>query len=212
MSTNSTTEAEYSIDVGALRIAHTYAEALLNAAEKQGKASEVIDELDWLVHSLLQSNPQFALFLDSRAIGRDKKKAVLQKTFGGRSSEIILNFLFVLNAHDRLDLLQAVLIEAREIHEKRTGKVRVEVRTAVPLPADQLEQLTRLLRDSLKKEPVVNIRVDADLLGGIVVRVGDWLHDASVQTRLETLKKQLIERSSYEIQSRRDRFCSANGN
>lgn len=211
MSTNGTSEAEYSIDVGALRIAHAYAEALLNAAERQGQAADVIEELDSFVH-LLATNPQMALFLDSRAIGRDKKKGAIQKIFSGRASDVFLNFLFVLNAHDRLDLFRAVLVEAREIYEKRTGKVRVEVRTAVPLPADQLEQLTRLLRDALKKEPVVNVRVDADLLGGIVVRVGDWLHDASVRTRLETLKTQLIERSSYEIQSRRDRFCSANGN
>ena len=208
MSSNGTMEAEYQFDVSALRIARTYAEALLNAAEKQGKADEVIDELHALVHDVLPSNPQLEPFLHSRAIGRDKKKGVIHKVFDGRATDVFVNFLLVLNAHDRLDLLRAVLFETREIHEKRTGKIRVQVRTAVPLPNDQRERLIAQLREALKEEPVLQVKVDPDLLGGLVVRVGDWLHDASVQTRLETLKNQLIERSSYEIQRRRDRFVN----
>jgi F-type H+-transporting ATPase subunit delta len=48
--------------------------------------------------------------------------------------------------------------------------------------------------------------VDPSLLGGLVVRTGDYVYDASVRTRLETIRKQLIERSSHEIQTGRDRF------
>ena len=52
------------------------------------------------------------------------------------------------------------------------------------------------------------LHVDPDLLGGMVVWVGDWLYDASVRSRLESIRNQLIERSSHEIQSGRDRFSS----
>ena len=58
------------------------------------------------------------------------------------------------------------------------------------------------------KEPVLHTRVDPDLLGGLVVRVGDWLYDASVRTRLADIRDQVIQRSSHEIQSGRDRFRS----
>ena len=141
---------------------------------------------------LVGSHPQVGLFFDSRAIGRDNKKVVIEKVFAGRASDLILKFLFVLNAHDRLDLLRAILAAAREIHEKRTGQIRVYVRTATPLPDDQRERLIGQLRQSLNKEPVLHLTVDPSLLGGLVVRVGDLLHDASVQTRLESLKNQLI--------------------
>ena len=54
-------------------------------------------------------------------------------------------------------------------------------------------------------------KIDPDLLGGLVVRVGDWLYDASVRTQLETIRNQIIARSSHEIQSGRNRFSSPNG-
>lgn len=209
MSTNGrTAEAEYGIDVGALRVARTYAEALLNAAKIQGTPDDVLEELDGLVHQVFPANPQLELFLYSRAIGRDKKEAVIEKVFQGRVSETFLRFLLVLNAHDRLDLTRALLVEAREIHEKRTGRIRVHVRSAAPLGEEQRQRLISQLRDQLHKEPVLQTQVVPDLLGGLVVRVGDWLYDASVRTRLETLRNQLIERSSYEIQRRRDSFVT----
>jgi F-type H+-transporting ATPase subunit delta len=208
MSTNGSTETEYGIDVGALRIARTYAEALLDAADKQGQTDAVLEELNSLVYDGFPASSQLEPFFHSRAIGRDKKKEVIAKIFRGRTSDIFSNFLFVLNAHDRLDLLRPILIEARLLHEKRTNKVRVQVSTATPLPGDQRDRLIAQLRESLKKEPVLQETVDPNLLGGLVVRVGDWLHDASVQTRLETLKNQLMESSSYEIQRGRDRFVN----
>jgi len=55
-------------------------------------------------------------------------------------------------------------------------------------------------------EPVLQETVDPDLLGGMVVRILDWVYDASVRARLQMLRNQLIERSSHGIQSGRDRF------
>jgi F-type H+-transporting ATPase subunit delta len=210
MATNGQPELEVTVDVGAQRIARTYAEALLNAAQKQNRADEVLDELDSLVNDLFRKDPYLETFLSSSAVGRDKKKGMIELVFGTRASAAFTNFLLVLNNHDRLGLLRAILIEAREIHEDRTGKVRVQVHSAVPLADDQRERLLKQLRDSLKREPVLHAQVDPSLLGGIVVRVGDWVYDASVRTRLDILRNQLVERSSHEIQSRRDRFCSPN--
>ncbi len=51
-------------------------------------------------------------------------------------------------------------------------------------------------------------QIDPELLGGLIVRVGDWQFDGSVKARLNQLKNQLLERSSHEIQGRRDRFCT----
>jgi F-type H+-transporting ATPase subunit delta len=75
--------------------------------------------------------------------------------------------------------------------------MRVTVTTAVPLPDDQRERLRQELREKYKKEPVLTTKVDPALLGGLVVKVGDWLYDASVRTRLTNIRKQLIERGSH---------------
>jgi len=75
--------------------------------------------------------------------------------------------------------------------------MRVVVNSAVPLPDDQRERLLHELRKKYRKEPVLTIRVDPALLGGLVIRVGDWLYDGSVRMRLDNIRKQLIERGSH---------------
>ena len=136
------------------------------------------------------------------------RRAVLRSAFRGRSGDLFTNFLLVLNDHDRIELLRSVLAAYRAEYERRTNRMRVFVRTAVPLPEDQRERLLGELRQTFQREPVLETTIDPDLLGGIVVRVGDYQFDGSVRTRIENLRKQLIERSSHEIQSGRDRFSS----
>jgi F-type H+-transporting ATPase subunit delta len=199
-------------DVGMQRIARVYAEALLNAADRRGQAQEVFDELDSLVGDVFPAAPDFEAFLSSRAISREAKPAVIARAFQGRASDVFLTFLLVLNRHERLDLLRPVRIAYRDLWDERARRVRVHVKSAVPLAEDQNERLREELRRALQREPVLESRVDPDLIGGMVVQVGDYLYDGSVRSRLTEIRNQLIERSSYEIQSRRDRFCTDAGN
>jgi len=198
-------------DVGAQRIARVYAQALLNAA---GGSEEdaIIDELQGLIHEVFRQQPDFEEYLSSLAIGRDRKAAFLRQVFAERASPALLNFLEVLNKHDRLDLLRPILAAALELREKRRGQIHVIVQTAAALPDDQRERLTGELRAVFHREPVLEVHLDPDLLGGLTVRVGDWLYDASVRTQLRNIRKDLFESADHEIQSGRDRFSSAIGN
>jgi F-type H+-transporting ATPase subunit delta len=189
-------------------VAHVYAEAFLNAAEKAGQTDELLAELDGMVRDVLPRDRYLGAFLSSRAIGRERKAKVLRDALHGRASDLLLRFLLVLNQHDRLDALRPIAAEVHELHNQRTGRVRVEVRSAVALPEDQQEKLRQELRAVFKKEPILSTAVDPDLLGGLTVQVGDVLYDASVRARLQRIRNQLIERSSYAIQSGRDRFRS----
>jgi F-type H+-transporting ATPase subunit delta len=208
MNQNGNQATDHAVDVGAQRVARTYAQALLDAAEKRGQAQEVLDELESLVHDVFAAAPQFEGFLASRAIGRKRKPPVIRSAFQGRASDLFLNFLLVLNDHERLDLLRPILAAYRRLYEERTGHVRVRVKSAVPLPDDQRQRLEQELRAAFRREPILETRVDPDLLGGLVVQVGDWVYDGSVRSRLADIRNQLLERSSYEIQSRRDRFSA----
>lgn len=199
-------------DVSEQRVAKVYAEALLNAAHKRQQAKEALEELESLVQDVFKSDPQFEAFLSSGSIGRDRKAAIIRSAFQGRASEAFVNFLLVLNDHERLSLIRPILAEATEIYNDRAGQMRVQVRSAVPLAEDQVERLKEELRASFQREPVLEMRIDPELIGGLVVQVEDWVIDASVRTRLDTIRNQLIARSSYEIQSRRDRFSSPDGN
>ena len=205
-------EREAVADVGAQRVARVYAEALLNAADTQGQANEIVEELDSLVRDLFKAYPELETFLSSGAIGRERKNQVFDKVFENRASPVLVDFLKVLNQHERLDLLRPILAAAKELQDERAKRLRVEVRSAVPLADDQANRLKQQLREALQLEPVLETAVDPELLGGVVVRVGDWLYDVSVRGRLESIRDQLVARSYYEIQSGRDRFSIASGN
>jgi F-type H+-transporting ATPase subunit delta len=187
-------------------VAGVYAEAFLAAAQKQGRAAEVLDELEGLVHDVFARDPAIEVFLASAAVGRERKKEALRQAFQGRASDLLTNFLYVLNEHDRLSLLRAVASSYREQFDRLVGRMRVRLTSAAPLAGDQQDRLRQELQVAFGREPILDVHVDPELLGGMVVQVDDWVYDASVRTRLDNLSKQLIERSSYEIQSGRNRF------
>ena len=200
------------MDVGTERISRVYAEALLRAAEHRNQADEVLEDLQQLLDKVFAAEPRFEAFLTSGSVDRKRKTDLVESIFGNRASELLVNALLVLNNHDRLNLLRPVIQEYRRLRDTRAGRIRVEVRTAVALPADQQDRLVQELRATFDKEPVLEIKIDPELLGGMVVQVGDWLYDHSVRTQIANIRNQIMARSSYEIQSRRDSFCTANGN
>ncbi|GIW83060.1 MAG: ATP synthase subunit delta [Gemmatales bacterium] len=197
---------EITADIGLQSVARVYAAALLRAAEKQHQVDQVIDELHSLVHDVYQAEPTLEKVLASSAISREQKRPLIQKAFAGKASDLFVCFLNVLNDHDRLDLVRLILVEVRQLQDERARRVRVHVRTAVPLPDDQRQRLIDVARNRLQLEPLLETRVDPDILGGIIIRIGDYVYDSSVKTRLEEIKKHLIERSSHGIQSRRNRL------
>ena len=205
---NGDSQVQPTADVGAQRVARIYAEALLNAAEKRGEGQAVLDQLDSLVRDVFPASPHVEAFFASPAVPTKVKAAAIDATFGPRSGELFTNFLRVLNDHGRLDLLRAINFALRELADRRARRMRVLVRSATPLDDHQRERLRQELRAGFHMEPVLAEQVDPELLGGLVVRVGDWQYDGSVRTRLKTIQNFLIERSSNEIQSGRDRFST----
>jgi F-type H+-transporting ATPase subunit delta len=202
--------ARLSADATAQRVARVYAEALYGEADKRGgerqAITSVLEELEFVSNEVAASDPVIRTFFVGGIVGRDRRRDALQKAFTGKLSELALHFLLVLNHHERLELLRSVLVVYRQLVEERSGQVRVLVRTAVPLPDDQRERLVNELRQMTRREPVLQTRLDPDMLGGLIVQVGDWLYDASVRHQLEIIRNQLIESSSHEIQYGRDRF------
>lgn len=186
-------------DVDDQRVGRIYAEALLGAAEKTAQAQQVFEELEGLVGEVLPGSPQIEEFLRSGAISRNRKAPVLERALRGRASDLLVNFLVVLNKHDRLGLLRAVLVAYRDLLDQRARRARVHVHTAIPLHDDQKESLLHLLREVMQRDPVLETEVDPALLGGVVVRVDDYVFDGSVRAKLLRLQKQLIERGSHAI-------------
>ena len=190
------------------RVARVYAEALLNAAEQKGQADEVGQELQAIVADVYAQSPDIEEALSSPIVKRTAKAPVLEHAFRGKVSDLTFNFLGVLNSRDRLSLVRHAAAAYRDLLDERARRVRVTVKTATPLSDEQTGQLRQTIGQATGLDPVLNVQVDEGLLGGMIVQVGDTVFDSSVRTRIEAIRNQLLARSSYEIQTGRDRFSS----
>ena len=199
-------------DVGRQRVAAVYAKALVDAAQSAGQTASMLEELGSLLGDVFDRFPRFEAVLTSWLVPHDQIEGVLDRAFAGQMSPMLLNFLKVLSRHGRLDHLRQIDQQARLLWDKMRGRIRVELVTAAPVDPALLGRIGQGLQRALGGEPVVQQIVDADVIGGAVVRIGDTVYDGSIANQLENLRQQMIDRSVHEIQSRRDRFRNPAGN
>jgi F-type H+-transporting ATPase subunit delta len=200
---------ESSPNVSERRLAKVYAGAVLNAAQKENAQEIVLEELVSLINDVSRRDPDIASFFTSGVVGKVSREAALKHAFTERCHPIVLQSLLVLNSHDRVMLLRTVVEEVQALYDARARRFPVQVRAAVPLADDERQRLFDNLRQTFHLEPVLDVQIDPALLGGVVIRVADWVFDGSVRTQLVIMRKQLLENASHEIQSGRDRLSPA---
>jgi F-type H+-transporting ATPase subunit delta len=200
------------VNVGAQQVATVYASALVDAAEAAGQTEAVMDELDSFLIDVLAAAPKLEVVLGSALVSPDEKSALLDKALGSQASPLFLNFLKVVSRHGRLDILRPIHQAAHDLYDQMRGIVRVQVASAADLDEPLKLELTDSVRRIVGGKPVLAMEVWPELVGGMMMRVGDTVYDGSISTRLEKIRQEMIDRSVHEIQSRRDRFSSPEGN
>ena len=196
-------------DVSVKRLATVYAEALLSAAASARQSAEVLEEIDSLIDDVFRVDARLEALFAGAAVGRKVRAEAIDKVFQHRASGTFWKFLLVLNDHDRLDLIRPIRRALHDLNDERAHRLRVHVYSAVALTDDYQTVIADAVRQRFQLEPVLELHVDPALLGGLMIRIGDKVYDATVRTKIDNLRIQLIASSSYEIQSRRDRFSSA---
>jgi F-type H+-transporting ATPase subunit delta len=183
------------------RLARVYSEALYAAAQKQGQAEALGQELNVVASELVGRSASIATFLQSAAITRNAKLPVLKAAFENRVSPLFFQFLGVLNQNNRLAILPEVAQAYQRILDQLAGRVAVKVTSARELTPAQLEQVQKTLAESLGKTPMIHLAVDPELLGGMIVQIGDRVYDTTIRTRLETLRNHLLSSGTYVLQA-----------
>lgn len=183
------------------RLARVYAEALLAVATKANQLDDVGDELDDIIRNVFTAQPEIERFLKNPTVGKRQKEPLLQSAFASCSVPV-RHLLGVLNQNNRLQLFRSIAAVYRDLRDTQAGRVRIVVKSAVPLTSEQTDQLKNQLQTNLKKVPIIVPVVDPELIGGLIVQIGDRVIDTSVRTRIQTLRAQLMERgTSYVLQN-----------
>jgi F-type H+-transporting ATPase subunit delta len=171
-------------------IAGNYAEALFSLGEKSGRSTEYAELLDAVAEAIAAS-PRVAAVLMSPKVPRDIKTRLLTEGMAAAPQEFRL-FLAAVVKRGRQGLLSQIAAEYLGLLDLKLNRVRAGI-TLAREPDDQLrQQITRSLQAQLGKEVVPTWMVDPDILGGVIVRLGDRVLDGSVKRRITRLRRQLV--------------------
>lgn len=173
-------------------LAKIYAKSLFEAADEDGGSAEaVLGQLEDILE-IARNDKDFSELLASRLIDSGKRDDALVRIFQGRVAPTTLNFLRVLNRKGRLGRLAPITGALDALVQQRFGRVEVDVFTAAPVSQAELDSIRRRLTDTLGKDVVLHPYTDASMLGGIKLRIGDQLIDASVRAELRRMRDRLL--------------------
>jgi F-type H+-transporting ATPase subunit delta len=171
-------------------VARVYAEALLAQVPSDVEAEEVGAELDGLVE-LMDRLAGFEELLIAALPSAEDRCEMVGRLFHGRVSEPLEAALNVMAQGGRLGMVRLLRRTYRSALNHRQGKREVTVVTAGPLEEAQRARVRQVLAETLGAEPIVTYELDRDLLGGMVVRVGDRVYDASIRAELRAMQEKL---------------------
>jgi len=165
-----------------------YAQALFDLATDQKQVAAVEADLNSLKAALAESKDLRTL-LFSPSFNAEAKAAGLKAIAAkAKFNPTTQKFLGLLSANGRAAALPAVITAYARLSAAARGAVSAEVVTALPLSAAQQKGVAAALRQALGKDPEISTRVDPAILGGIKVKVGSRLFDASLKSKLDSLK------------------------
>ncbi len=177
-----------------------YAQSLLELAEEAGRMDPIAAEVAELLR-LLETEPELAGLLSSRKLTTAQRADAIERIFKGRTDDLVYHFIQVVNVKGRLERLGRILSGFALLHDEKRGVVKAQAYVAIELTEDQQQRIAEIVSAVTGREAVVQQRVDQRLLGGMKLRVGDLLVDASLATALQTARRHLIE--SGKQQARR---------
>ncbi len=197
------------LDPAGEQLGKIYASALLGAAKQDGNIDSLVAELGMLVDDCLSQNPQLAEVLASPRVSVEEKQTVIDRLFVGKLSPVLIKFLKVMAQRGRLGYVSAVRHAAEVLQDEIQDRVIAEVRTAISLDDSTRQSVISRLQQSLNKTVRLKEIVDPELLGGMVVRVGDTVFDGSVANQIDKLAQRVRAGFSSELLKRFESFTSA---
>jgi F-type H+-transporting ATPase subunit delta len=199
---NEAAEHDTVLDTGAEQLGRTYARALLGAAQNAGIADKIIEQLGSVVDEYLAVSPPLRAAFASPQIDDNEKIKVIDRLFGDGFDPLLVKFLKVMAGRGRLAHVDAVRAAADAIHDEMLGRLVATVETAVPLDDALRSNIEEQLGSIMQKQVRLSESVDPELIGGMVIRVGDRVFDSSVSNRLDALARRARNGFSSQLLQR----------
>ena len=171
-------------------IATVYARSLFEVAHEQDKLDAVREQLGQFADALSE-NRDLQVFFFSPYFSTAEKKDGLKRVVSGADPAIV-NFLELLIEKHRMPAIFRVRRELDRLWQRENKLLPVEVTSAIELDQSTVKQIGDRIGEQTGQKIELSSKVEPDILGGIVVRVGNQVLDASIRNRLDTLRKQVV--------------------
>jgi F-type H+-transporting ATPase subunit delta len=173
-------------------VAQRYLEAAMHAARRKG-LTDVLGRQLSMVQAALETTPAVRRLLGHPTMGLERKLQALADLLGETPVEPLRKLIEVLIDNDRLAVLEIADEVYQQLQDEAAGVLRAFVTTAAPMAQSQSRRLAETLSKWLDEDVVIDAEIDPELIGGITVRVGDRVLDASLRGRLQRMLARMME-------------------
>ncbi|PIQ22033.1 MAG: ATP synthase F1 subunit delta [Cytophagales bacterium CG18_big_fil_WC_8_21_14_2_50_42_9] len=175
-----------------IRVASRYAKSLIDLAQEKGILEAVHADMQ-LFSKTVQENRDFKLFLTNPIINHGKKLAVLKSVFNNKVHTLTQTFFTIVTQKHREAILASVATEFIEQYNQIKGIEKAQITTAVPLTPEIRAQVIQKVAGLTGKTVQLEEKVDTNMIGGFILRVGDKLVDDTIRTDLRHLRNKFKE-------------------
>lgn len=178
--------------------ADKYSKALIRLADSKEGLEKQLSEFEWLLYTLKEV-PMLKQFLNHRLIQAEEKKKALEKLFNNSHNDQILDFLCFLIDKKRINDLEIIIEEHRSLAKEKLGIIEAHLVTAIPIDGKIEEKIKGELETFYRQKVEIQSKINPQILGGIVLTVGNKILDNSVRNQFIELKNYL---SADEFQNK----------
>ena len=172
-------------------IARVYGDALFDVAKESGKLDEVHEQLGEFADALAE-NRELQIFLFSPYFSSAEKRDGIAKVVSGGNEELV-NFLELLAEKHRMPAIFRIRGRMDELWAEENRRLEVRLTSAVPLDSDVVQRVGDEIERKTDRKIDLESDVDEEILGGLVLRVGNMVLDASLRAKLERLRKEVAQ-------------------
>ena len=173
-------------------IVEPYAEALMSLAKEKNITDAIGDNIRSL-KALFNESEDLTTLLASPLVGAEDKKEVIKKVAGGQIDSFLLNFLLLLVDRQRINVVEAVFDKYLENLRKLNNIVLAEVTSAVEIGEGDIGKLIDKVKALTGANGVeIETNVDPDIIGGVIIKVGSQIFDASIKGQLRRISRSML--------------------
>jgi len=174
-------------------IGRRYAKAFLEIARDNKRVEESLEELERFGQALEGESDLKFLMTDPLFAVSERKKTLSAIAGSLKLSSDTQNFVKLLIDRDRMAYFTGILLAFREQADDVLGRVRVKVEMEEPIGEALQEQLKKILEQITKKKVILDFSSQKGILGGVIIKMKDWVFDGSVKSALQKMKERMME-------------------